>query len=411
MHRKWTLWVTCVLALFCTTVSAQSDLVGVWDGELKSPGGPLPFGLKFATNREGFVNAYLLNGPETIKIPVIKILDDQLYLIIDHYDSELQLTVPKDRKSLKGVWRKTRGKDNVSTMEVQFLPHKDRAKESVGAFIGKWAVDFSSSDDPAIAVIRPDLDHPGRCYGTFRTTTGDYRYLGGTVEDGQLRLSVFDGGHAFLFLAKLNAKGELQGDFWSSLNWHETWTAVRSDDAEMPDAFEETRWLADAELGDFKFPNLEGVPTSLNDPAFTGRPRLIHVFGSWCPNCHDAGVYLGQLQEKYGDDLSILGLAFELTGDFQRDAAQVKIFHDRHETDYPVLIAGLADKDLATKSIPFLDRVRSYPTTIFLNASGDVVGIHTGFNGPATADAYEALQKEFESRIEAMIADWKSKKR
>lgn len=397
-----------ILLGFVSISVAQDESLGLWKGEIESPGGSLVFGLKL-TSQDDVLSAYLLNGPEIIKVPNVTLEAGQLRLEIPHYDSHLDLRLDRDTKVFAGDWKKTRGKDNVSSMKVRLSRPQVKERKSVSEFLGKWQVNFSSGDDPAVAIIHGIENDETRCHATFRTTTGDYRFLSGEIEDDHLRLSVFDGAHAFLFHARITDTGELKGDFWSSLSWHETWTATRGGEASMPDAFAETTWQAQ-DLGAMKFPNLEGEPTSLNDRAFTGKPRLIHVFGSWCPNCHDAGLYLGQLQEKYGDDLSVLGLAFELTGDFERDAKQVRLFHEHHGTDYPVLIAGMADKKLASEAIPFLDRVRSYPTTIFVDAKGEVVGIHTGFNGPATGEAYEKLKLDFESRIDGMIKDWKTEK-
>ena len=71
--------------------------------------------------------------------------------------------------------------------------------------------------------------------------------------------------------------------------------------------------------------------------------------------------------------------------------------------EYPVLVAGMSDKELATKSIPFLDRVRSYPTTIFVDSDDEVVAIHTGFTGPATGNAYDELKSQFEEIIQKLL--------
>ena len=132
------------------------------------------------------------------------------------------------------------------------------------------------------------------------------------------------------------------------------------------------------------------------------------MFGSWCPNCHDAAAYFAELQKRYGDKgLSILGLAFELTGDLQRDAEQVRKYLKRHGSNYPVLIAGMADKAKASESLPLLDRVRSYPTTIFIDSSGQIRAVHTGFSGPATGAAYSELRQKFETLIESMLDDSK----
>jgi hypothetical protein len=56
--------------------------------------------------------------------------------------------------------------------------------------------------------------------GTFLTTTGDYRFLEGTVSGDQLYLSCFDGGHAFLFTAKIADTNTLtDGKFFAGLSW------------------------------------------------------------------------------------------------------------------------------------------------------------------------------------------------
>jgi thiol-disulfide isomerase/thioredoxin len=151
-----------------------------------------------------------------------------------------------------------------------------------------------------------------------------------------LELATFDGAHAFLFRAGLQPDGSLAGVFWSGSDWTERWTAVRDAEARLPDAFAQTTWTGAVGLGDLVFPDLEGAPRSLDDPAFAGRARIVQVFGSWCPNCHDASRELVRLHRKYGPrGLSIVGLAFEVTGDPKTDAAQVAAYADRHGVSWP----------------------------------------------------------------------------
>ena len=155
-----------------------------------------------------------------------------------------------------------------------------------------------------------------------------------------------------------------------------------------------------------RFPDPHGRGWSLADPALAGKARIIEVFGTWCPNCNDATRYFLELQERFGSrGLSILALAFELTGDFERDARQVRRFAEHHGATYPLLVAGLSDKKKASKALPLLDRVRSYPTTIFLHADGRVRAIHTGYTGPATGIANYELRAEFESLVEELLAE------
>ena len=73
--------------------------------------------------------------------------------------------------------------------------------------------------------------------------------------------------------------------------------------------------------------------------------------------------------------------------------------------DFPVLIAGPSDKDAASAAFPALDRVRAYPTTVFVDAEGVVRAVHTGFSGPATGRAHERLRERFETLVEEMLRD------
>jgi thiol-disulfide isomerase/thioredoxin len=219
----------------------------------------------------------------------------------------------------------------------------------------------------------------------------------------ELTLSCFDGAHAFLFKARLQPDGSLKGDFWSG-NWHhETWSARRDDGAELADPFAQTAWNGRTRLADLAFPDLAGTKRSLADPA--AKATLLVVFGSWCPNCNDEATLLKELDATYrARGLRILLLAFELTGDFRRDAEQVRIFQERHGlAELPAFLCGTADKAEATKALGLVDRVRAFPTTIFVGADGLPKAIHSGFAGPATGEEHAKLRRDFAARIEALL--------
>lgn len=328
----------------------------------------------------------------------------------------------------EGVWRKRRGdgyvelpalvtelgttglrKDELAEAPERFLPLSPHAMEPVGAtgapgaFAGRWRVEFEGSDDAAVAIFVVGDDQLAS--GTFMTTTGDYRFLAGRVDGPYLRLSTFDGAHAFLFHARMQEDGTIKGDFWSG-NWHhETWTAVRDDDATLPDAFAQTSVTDEHAIEGLVFKDVEGRPTRVLDAldATGAKARVIEIFGTWCPNCADASRELVSLKAKYGDDLGVVGLAFEVSDDFQRSARQVKRHHAHIGSGWQVLIAGLSDKDMATKTLGFLDKVRSYPTLVFLDEHNRVRAVYSGFSGPATGEAYKDQRLGFEALIEEII--------
>ena len=386
-----------------TDVVAQTGPAGLWDAAIECPGGQIKFGLELS-NRGDQWSGFIINGPERIKIPTVEVNEQLVRLKIDHYDSELNLKIQAGEKAgmemLGGDWKKRRGKDEYVEMKVSAKRNDGKGRsESSAELPERWAVKFKSDEDPAVGIFK-NVNGTEQVLGTFLTTTGDYRFLDGAFSDGKLELSCFDGAHAFLFIANREKDGDLAGDFWSSNTWHDTWTAKPDADANLPDSFKQTVVSENVELGRLSFPDLDGNPTRLDDPKFAGKIRIIYVFGSWCPNCHDAAEYFASLEKKYGDKgLSILGLAFEMTGDFKRDSEQVKKYLARHGSSYPVLIAGLSDKAKASKSLPILDKVRSYPTTIFLDAKGNVKAIHTGFTGPATGESFTQLKEQFEKLI------------
>ncbi len=416
VFRKWCLLVGAVVLAGCTTFAgcatsathATKPAPGYWSARV----GEIPFEMAFSSYPNGCF-ASIENGEEEIFLPMFvpEVTDGAARWTLEfpHYDSRIEMALDPDGQVIRGTWTKQRAKGSAQ-LEFEALPIVGRSRLRVPyrelreKILGRWRVRFSSSEDPAVAVF--SFGDGNRVFGTFLTTTGDYRYLGGTFDGERLRLSCFDGAHAFRFDARLLDDGSLSGEFLSGDWWRETWTAVRDPVAKLPDAFDRTKWRRGVALGDLAFPDLEGKVRSLDGPDFAGKARIVYVFGSWCPNCHDASRFLGEMWKKYSSrGLSITGLAFELTGDAERDARQVARYRERHEIKYPLLLAGTSDKKTATEQLGALDFVRSYPTTIFVRRDGTVRAIHTGFSGPATGKAYEELKLRFEALILELLAD------
>ena len=376
---------------------------GPWRGWLDSPGGELPFEMELARADSGW-KAWVFNGEQKIDIPQVALHDGKIVLAFTHYDAAIEAEVSEDGRSLAGVWKKRSSKEIWAELPFRatagrsprFAPDVKDATGDSTTISGKWAVQFSKSTAPAVGEFHTSPD--GAATGTFMTPMGDYGYLAGRVDGHRLRLSSFDGSHAFLFDATLQAGGALAGDFWSRDTWHETWTARRDETADLPDAFQQTKATERADLSALSFRDLDGQTRSLGE--FAGKATVIEVFGSWCPNCHDASELLGELYTKYSArGLSVVGLAFEITGEFERDVQQVRRFMERHGGRYPVLIGGVADKKVVADSLPMLEEFKAYPTFIFLDGSGRVQAVYTGFSGPATGETYHKLRRQFESLV------------
>jgi thiol-disulfide isomerase/thioredoxin len=399
-----------LVCLQMMNTTAAQDLSGSWSAELESGGGTVTFGLVLEQNADG-LQAFVTNGPETIKIPQVNWDGANLRLGFDYFRSAIEATVSKESGELQGLWTRWKGEREVAKLRFKAKRHdgKSTHPDACEPWLGKYLVRFSNSSDPAIGLFRRDSSsqtEPEGVVGTFLTTTGDLRYLAGGVIGDELRLSCFDGTHVYLIRCRKDSAGKLTGDFWSGASSHQTWTGVRDEKVELPDGFELTKAQGDVDWGALKFPDLNGQLRSLDDPEFRGQARLVYLFGSWCPNCHDAAKFFGELQQEYGErGLKVVGLAFEATGDFAVDSEQVRIYQKRHQADYPLLVAGIADKETASRSLPFLDRVRSFPTAILIDSQGAVRDVYTGFNGPATEAAYREQAERFRSRIEQLLGE------
>ena len=395
------------------SVAPMPDLTpGRWHAWLDCPGGELPFDMRVEQTDSG-PRAWILNGPEEIEVGRIEPRDGGLVFHLDPYDSRLVTRVLEDGEALEGHWERFRGEGVPGTRMAFHAKAGDAPRFLVSqtlpvpvgrTIVGRWSVQFEESDEPAVGVF--ELLRPGVLGGTFLTTLGDYRYLEGAFDGMHVFLSCFDGAHAFLFKAKFQQDETLAGDFWSRDAWHETWTARLDPDAALPDPFQLSTWTGNVPLDEVRFPDLSGKERSLADPEFAGKARLLVLFGSWCPNCKDETTYLSELERRYaGRGLSILGLAFEFEEHEAARRAKLERYRKHHAVTYPILVAGPTDKKEASKRFPLLDRVRAYPTTVFMDKEGNVRAVYTGFSGPATGAEHTRLRERFEGLIDELLGE------
>jgi len=267
---------------------------------------------------------------------------------------------------------------------------------------GKWQVTFL--DDKPYYGIGEFKQVENKLTGTFMTETGDYRFLEGEVQDNKVYLSVFDGAHAFLYEAKINANDSTMiGSFRSGKHYKTVWEAKKNENAKLKNPNDLTFLKEGYDKIEFSFPNSDGKMISLEDEKYQGKAKIIQIFGTWCPNCRDETNFLKEyLSNNKHTDLEIIGLAFEKHRELDKAKASVKRYKDKLNLPYEMLIAGYSNKKEAAKSLPMLNHILSYPTMIFIDKNDKVTKIHTGFNGPATSE-FENYKKEFEENVQEIL--------
>ena len=210
--------------------------------------------------------------------------------------------------------------------------------------------------------------------GTFRTTTGDYRFLEGVMDGDTMKLSAFDGAHAFLFIAKVT-DSTMEGQFYSGNHWKEPFSAKRNANYTLPHEDTLTYLKEGYETLDFSFPDESGKMVSLENERFKDKVVLVQIMGTWCPNCLDESkYYVSQYDKLKSQGVEIVALAFEYAKTKESAFQSINRLKARIGIEYPILLAqyGSSDKSKAQEKLPMLNHVLSYPTTLFIDKQGKV---------------------------------------
>ncbi|HLY70072.1 MAG TPA: TlpA disulfide reductase family protein, partial [Puia sp.] len=272
---------------------------------------------------------------------------------------------------------------------------------------GRWAAKFwSDNSNDTTPTVGEFIQHGNEVTGTFLDPTGDYRYLQGVVDGDSLKLSTFDGGHAYLFTAKI-AGDKMYGSHFSGPVFRNNWFAKRDDNARLPDEFTLTKMKPGKSRLKFFYKDIDGRMISLKDNRYKNKVVLVQIMGSWCPNCMDETALLTKLYDEYKNKgVEVIGLAYERSTNFRRSQKSLRNFQKRFNVHYEILITGVSVNDSlrAQKTLPQLEDIVGFPTTIFIGKSGNVEKIHTGFNGPGTGIHYDEQKKEFYGIVDELLA-------
>ncbi|WKV12749.1 TlpA disulfide reductase family protein [Marivirga harenae] len=402
---KYLSLLASVLLLACSPQQEKIELSGGWIGEISMQGKTMPFEMKIQEEQEGDITATIINGEEKIILDEIARNNDSLHIPLHIFDITLDLKIGNN--VLAGSYTKHYETDYV--LPITFHKGENRfirnSQKKPADFSGKWEVTFIEPKEQDTTEAVGIFEQNGQdIKGTFLTPLGDYRYLVGFADGNQMKLSTFDGNHAFLFEAQLENDNTLTGDFYSGKDWYESWTAFRNDDAELPNPDSLTYLKKGYDNIYFSFPNLEKEKVSINDEKYQDKVVIVQIFGTWCPNCMDETKFLTKWYDENKDrGVEIIGLAYEAKDDFEYAKSRVEKMINKYEVKYDFLIAGTNDKEEASKTLPMLNQVISFPTMIILNKDGELVNIHTGFNGPGTGKYYDDFVANFNAKMDSLL--------
>lgn len=353
---------------------------------------------------------YLRNAGERLLVDNIQHHDDSIFIIFPFFESQLRARVTAEG-NLEGIWLRHLAADWLVIPFKAFYGEAFRfaADRPAGntTVAGRWAAVFRAANGTDSTFRIGEFEQKGsHVTGTFLDAGGDLRFLEGVVSGDSLKLSCFDGTHAYFFSARIEGDTLSGGQYFAGATAHETWKAYKDAKATLQDQFAMTKWKKDMPFN-FTFKDLDGHDVSLSDPRFRNKVVLVQIMGSWCPNCMDETRFLSDFYNEYHNKgVEIIALAYERSTDFQRSQNGVRTFQQRFRVNYPMLITGVAvgDPQRAEKTLPQLERIVNFPTTIFVGKTGHIEKIHTGFSGPGTGEHYEDQKREFYIIVNDLLA-------
>lgn len=399
--RNYGILILFSIGLFsCTEVKKMQPSVGIWKAELTvQDNQALPFNFELEKSN-GKYTIELYNADEIIKVDEIDISNDSIIIRTPVFEGYIAAKFTE--KTIKGEFI-NESLNRIVPFKATF-GNQERFKVMENPKVnvsGVWETEFNPNATDSY-MAKGIFNQKGHIVtGTFRTTTGDYRFLEGVVDGDSLKLSVFDGAHAFLFMAKVT-DSTLNGTFYSGNHSKDPFKGKRNEGFELPSEDSLTFLKQGYRKVAFSFPDINGNLVSLEDKIFKDKVVIIQIMGTWCPNCLDESKFLvNYLKHKPNTDVKVVALAFEYAKTKEIAFKRINRLKNAIGIDYPVLLAQFAttNKTKAQEKLPMLNHVLSYPTTIFIDKKGMVRRIHTGFNGPATGDKYNIFKKEFDEFI------------
>ena len=125
-------------------------------------------------------------------------------------------------------------------------------------------------------------------------------------------------------------------------------------------------------IDDLVMQDLDGQTFSMAD--LRGKVTLVNYWATWCGPCRHEIPQLVALQDRYGDQLQVIGVSTD-----EGDPANVVAFAQEFKMNYPVVMAT-----------PEINRqfpgVFALPTSFVVDTEGRVVQTHVGLINPAVLE-------------------------
>lgn len=396
--------ITCYSHFYCAGQSLPHLKKGTWKAILHlNQEDKLPFKLGISSGRKALVFT-IENAEEKIQLTNLKQDGDTIQVDFPNFHSYLKFAVVS-KTELSGSWTNlNKGNSYKIPFSAKFEKSSPINNTTNAKISGRWKTTFTpNSNEAEMAIgIFENKTNSNQVTGTFLTETGDYRFLDGFTCGEKMLLSCFDGSHAFLFKAQLR-NDSLFGTFNSGKHYKTNWVAEKNAQFELrnPDSI---TYVVKKEPFQFKMKDLDGKDFVFPNERYENKLTIIQIMGTWCPNCLDESRFLKEMYAKYHDQgLEVISIGYETPASFEEQVEKIKLLQSRLQLNYQFLVGGQANKAIASQQFSMLNEIISFPTAIFIDKKGQVVKVHTGFNGPGTGELYQQFRIEAEAFLKEQL--------
>jgi thiol-disulfide isomerase/thioredoxin len=383
---------------------------GIWLGVITRPdSNKIQFNFTSST-LQGKQVINIINGDERLLVDDISIVNDSILLTLPFFNASLIVSNHNSNKLVGFYSKKQNDKSNRIPFSAYFGVKKRFANTIKAKYSadGTWEVAFKTRNSINNAIGSFVQNKEGIVTGSFLTPTGDYRFLEGVVSGDTLKLSGFDGGFASYFEAKfINDSTIIDGKYFSGATGSTQWTALKNDTIQLPDEYGYSKIKAGEEARlNFKFKSTAGDTVSILDEKYKGKVVIVQILGSWCPNCMDETSFLSNYYNtNKNKGIEIIGLAYERNDNFEQSKKALSNYQKRFNVKYPFLVTGVtpSDPQRVEKTLPQIDKIAAFPTTLFIDKKGLIRKIHTGYDGPGTGKFYDQFKIEFNDLVNELL--------
>lgn len=407
------LLLICIVPMMASAQNQALIKEGNWLGQIERTDGKIvPFSFKAVTIKgKSVVN--IINADEIIVVEDIQLMQqDSLLITLPFFNASFELaTVSPDQ--LKGYYVKTlNGKKTKALFtaywnQPRFLSFQQPKYNPTGTWDVLLTNNVTNKQTISVGNFKQLPD--GKVTGSFLTPTGDFRFLEGLVSGDTLRLSAFDGERAVYFQGIFsNDSTIVNGTLTAGFAGSSVWKAKANPKAVLPDEYAYSKMKPGNTQLDFSYRDTDGKMVSINDDKYKNKVVIIQLFGSWCPNCMDETRFMTQFyKNNKARGIEMIALAYENYEDPKEANAALKKYRKQFGIKYPILHTGVGPSDplKAEKTLPQIDKIAGYPSTIFIDKKGEVRKIHTGFSGPGTGEFYQAYIKSFNKLVDELVAE------